>query len=330
MCAEAIVQETLKPSEKNAVPVEPFRLTLAKHGIELTRGQTNTLQVNVGLLCNQACRHCHLEAGPSRTELMDAETADEVVAFAQRGHFQVIDITGGAPELNPNLATMIERLSPLAPRVMLRSNLTALTDGRRDFLMDVCREHGVVIVASFPSLNMSQSEAQRGNGIFDKSIATLRKLNAMGYGQDESELEIDLVSNPTGAFLPASQDQEEKRFRRELQRRWGIVFNHVYTFANVPLGRFRQWLQHSGNVEKYLHNLASRFNPCAVEGLMCRTLISVSWDGYLYDCDFNLARRLYICGRKIHISEMDGPPKAGTPIAVSDHCYACTADSGFT
>jgi radical SAM/Cys-rich protein len=177
---------------------------------------------------------------------------------------------------------------------------------------------------------MSQSEAQRGKGIFDKSIATLRKLNAMGYGRDGSELEIDLVSNPTGAFLPASQAQEEKRFRRELQRRWGIVFNHVYTFANVPLGRFRQWLQHSGNLEKYLHNLASRFNPCAIESVMCRTLICVSWDGYLYDCDFNLARRLYMCGRKILISEMDGPPTAGTPIAVSDHCYACTAGSGFT
>jgi radical SAM/Cys-rich protein len=325
-----MVQEALKLSGTNALSVEPFRLTLAKHGIALTRGQTNTLQVNVGLLCNQACRHCHLEAGPSRTELMDAETVDEVVAFAQRGHFQVIDITGGAPELNSNLATMIERLSPLAPRVMLRSNLTALTNGRRDFLMDVCKEHRVVIVASFPSLNMSQSEAQRGKGIFDKSIATLRKLNSMGYGQDGSELEIDLVSNPTGAFLPASQAQEEKRFRRELQRRWGIVFNHVYTFANVPLGRFRQWLQHSGNLEKYLHNLASRFNPCSVEGLMCRTLIAVSWDGYLFDCDFNLARQLYMGGRKIHISEMDGSPKAGTPIAVSDHCYTCTAGSGFT
>jgi len=325
-----MVQEALKLSDTNALSVEPFRLTLAKHGLELTRGQTNTLQVNTGLLCNQACRHCHLEAGPSRKEVMDAGTADEVVAFAQRGHFQVIDITGGAPELNPNLATMLERLSPLAPRVMLRSNLTALTNGGRNFLMDVCKEHRVVIVASFPSLNMSQSEAQRGKGIFDKSIATLRKLNSMGYGQDGSELEIDLVSNPTGAFLPASQAQEEKRFRRELQRRWGIVFNHVYTFANVPLGRFRQWLQHSGNLEKYLHNLASRFNPCSVEGLMCRTLIAVSWDGYLFDCDFNLARQRYMGGRKIHISEMDGSPKAGTPIAVSDHCYTCTAGSGFT
>jgi radical SAM/Cys-rich protein len=261
---------------------------------------------------------------------MDGGTVDEVVAFAQRGRFQVIDITGGAPELNPNLATLIERLSPLAPRIMLRTNLTALTDEGRDFLMDLCEKHRIVIVASFPSLNTSQAEAQRGKGTFEQSIAALKRLNSIGYACDGCDLELDLVSNPTGAFLPASQAQEEKRFRRDLQRKWGITFNHVYTFANVPLGRFRQWLRHSGNLEKYLQNLASRFNPCAIEGLMCRTLISVSWDGYLYDCDFNLAKGLYMSGRRTHISEMAGPPKEGTPIAVSDHCYACTAGSGFT
>lgn len=330
MRAEAIVHEIAGPARKNALFVESFRLTLSKHGITLIRGQTNTLQVNVGLLCNQACRHCHLEAGPSRTELMDAKTVEEVVAFAQWCNFQVIDITGGAPELNPNLPTMIERLRPLAPRIMLRSNLTALTDGKRDFLMDLCRENRVVLVASLPSLNMNQFEAQRGNGTFKKSIAVLQRLNSMGYARDGSELEIDLVSNPTGAFLPASQPQEEKRFRRDLQRKFGIAFNHLYTFANVPLGRFHQWLRHSGNLEEYIQDLASRFNPCAVEGLMCRTLVTVSWNGYLFDCDFNQARGLYMGGRRIHISEMSGPPKPGTPIAVSDHCYACTAGSGFT
>ncbi len=330
MCSEPILQEVVNPVEKKAFSVEPFHQTLTNYGFELTRGQTNTLQINVGLLCNQACHHCHLQAGPSRKEVMDAETVDEVVAFVQRSNFQVIDITGGAPELNPNLVNMIEGLSPLAPRILLRSNLTALIDGRRDFLIDVCRKHRIVIVASFPSLNMTQAEAQRGKGIFEKSIAALKKLNARGYGRDGSDLEMNLVSNPTGAFLPPSQAQEEKRFRRELQRKWGIVFNHVYTFANVPLGRFHQWLQHSGNLEKYLQSLASRFNPCVVEGLMCRTQISVSWDGYVYDCDFNLAKGLSMGGRKIHISEMDGPPKPGTPIAVSDHCYACTAGSGFT
>ena len=330
MGTESLLRDTLKSSEENALTIESFRLALSRHGLELTRDQTHTLQINVGLLCNQACHHCHLQAGPSRKEVMDAETLDEVVAFVQRSHFQVIDITGGAPELYPDLGNMIERLSPLAPRIMLRSNLTALTDGKRDSLVDVCRKHRTVIVASFPSLNTTQAEAQRGKGIFDKSILTLKRLNSIGYGHDGSDLELDLVSNPAGAFLPASQVQEEKRFRRDLQRKWGITFNHIHTFANVPLGRFRQWLRHSGNLEKYLQNLASHFNPCAIEGLMCRTLISVSWDGYLYDCDFNLAKGLYMGGRKTHISEMDGPPKPGTPIAVSDHCYACTAGSGFT
>ncbi len=330
MNTESLLRNTSKPSDKHALIMEPFPLALSRHGLELTRGQTDILQINVGLLCNQACRHCHLEAGPGRKEVMDSGTVDEVVAFAQRGNFQVIDITGGAPELHPNLVNMIERLSPLVTRVMLRSNLTAMTDGKHDFLIDVCRKHRIVIVASFPSLDMTQAEAQRGKGIFEKSIAALKKLNAIGYGWDGTDLEIDLVSNPTGAFLPASQSQEEERFRRDLRGKWGIIFNHVYTFTNVPLGRFHRWLQHSGNLDKYLHTLVSRFNPPAVEGLMCRTLVSISWDGYLYDCDFNLAKGLSMGGQKIHISEMDGPPKPGTPIAVSDHCYACTADSGFT
>ncbi len=152
----------------------------------------------------------------------------------------------------------------------------------------------------------------------------------MGYGQDGSGLALNLVSNPTGAFLPSSQSQTEKRFRQVLEKKWGIVFNNLFTFANVPLGRFRDWLLLTGNLETYLKKLASSFNPCAVEGVMCRSMVSVSWDGYLFDCDFNLARRLYMGGGKIHISEMPGPPKTGNPMAVADHCYTCTAGTGFT
>ncbi len=152
----------------------------------------------------------------------------------------------------------------------------------------------------------------------------------MGYGQDGSGLELDLVSNPTGAFLPSSQALTETRFHQVLEQKWGISFNDLFNFANVPLGRFRQWLLQSGNLEKYIEKLASGFNPCAVEGLMCRTLVSVSWDGYLYDCDFNLAKGIFMGGRKIHVSEMPGPPEQGSPIAVADHCYTCTAGVGFT
>ena len=309
-------------------PVEPFRQALAHHEIELNRGETTTLQVNVGLICNQACHHCHLEAGPDRREVMDARTMAAVVACADRFRFQVIDITGGAPELNPNLGELIERLSPLVPRLMLRSNLTALAGGDRDFLMDLCRDNGVVIVASLPSLNEGQAESQRGRGVFRKSIAALQRLNAMGYGR--SHLELDLVVNPTGAFRPPSQEQTARRFREVLERKWGITFNHLFAFANVPLGRFRHWLERSGNLETYMGRLAAGFNPCAVPGLMCRTMISVSWDGFLFDCDFNLARGLPLGGRRIHISELAKLPAPGTSIAVSDHCYTCTAGAGFT
>jgi radical SAM/Cys-rich protein len=309
---------------------EPFTVTLGKHDLDLLRDETCTLQINVGLLCNHVCRHCHLEAGPHRTELMDQKTLDEVVAFAQKTTFQVIDITGGAPELNPHLVQIIERLAPLTPRIMLRSNLTALTEGKRDFLIDVCKTNRVAIVASLPSLHASQADAQRGKGVLDKSLLALKKLNDVGYGQERSDLELDLVSNPTGAFLPISQEQAERKYKRDLDRKWGIVFNQLFTFANVPLGRFRSWLISSGNFDGYMQRLASNFNPSTIQGLMCRTLLSVSWDGYIFDCDFNLAKGLFLGGRKIHISPLDGPPPPGTPIAVSDHCYACTAGSGFT
>jgi radical SAM/Cys-rich protein len=318
-----------EPMER-ALTIEPFNQTLCKHGLKLNRAQTTTLQINVGLLCDQVCRHCHLSAGPGRKENMDRETVDEVISYARRGGFKTIDITGGAPELNPNIITLIEKLSPLAPRIMFRSNLSALSDKKRAQLIDVLKTHRAVVVASFPSLNEAQADSQRGDGIFKISIETLKMLNQMGYGQKGSGLELNLVSNPTGAFLPPSQSQTEKRFHQVLERKWGIVFNNLYNFANIPLGRFRQWLVKSGNLTEYIDKLAANFNSFAIEGLMCRTLVSVSWDGYLYDCDFNLARGLYLGGRRIHVSEMSGPPKAGQSIIVADHCYTCTAGAGFT
>ena len=232
--------------------------------------------------------------------------------------------------MNPQLADLIGRLSSLTPRIMLRSNLTVLNEPDRVHLMELLKAHGVVVVASFPSLNKSQADSQRGDGIFEESIRTLRRLNNLGYGQERTGLELNLVSNPTGAFLPPPQSEAENRFRQILERKWGISFNHLFNFANVPLGRFRRWLVQSGNLERYMEKLASCFNPCAIEGLMCRTLVSVSWDGYLYDCDFNLARGLFMGGSKIHVSEMPGPPEPGSPIAVAEHCYTCTAGAGFT
>ena len=323
MKPEAVARESLQI-------VEPFSEVLSRHGLELTRGHTATLQINCGLLCNQSCKHCHLEAGPERREVMSRKTIDEVIAFAQRGHFHTIDITGGAPEMNEHLVALIEGVAPLASRVMLRSNLTALHEPIREYVLDACKEHRVVIVASLPSLNSGQVDSQRGRGVWEQSIAVLEKLNAKGYGQPGSDLELDLVSNPTGAFLPVSQAEAEKKFKPDLRKNWGIAFDNLYTLANVPLGRFRHWLLESGNFEIYMQRLAASFNPCAVEGLMCRTLASVSWDGYLYDCDFNQAAGLLLEGKKTHIADIEAPLTPGTPIAVSDHCYACTAGSGST
>ncbi len=330
MYQEQSVQKTEADSRKGITIVEPFHQTLSRHDLALGRRETTTLQINVGFLCNQTCRHCHLNAGPGRKENMNLKTAAVVVEYAQRSHFETIDITGGAPELNPNLLYLIERLSPLSARIMVRSNLSALNEGSQAHFFELFKEHRVVIVASFPSLNEAQTDSQRGLGIFQHSIAALKKLNALGYGVEGSGLELNLVSNPTGAFLPSSQTQMEKRFRQVLEQKWGILFNNLFNFANMPMGRFGNWLLQSGNLERYMEKLASSFNSCAIEGLMCRTLVSVSWDGYLHDCDFNLAKGLYLGGQKIHVSEMPGPPEPGTTIAVDDHCYTCSAGAGFT
>ena len=309
---------------------ESFSAALNRNGLSLTRRETTTLQVNVGLLCNQTCRHCHQEAGPGCTRVMEKGTAADVVAFAGRGRFQVVDITGGAPELNPNLPQLIVGLAAVVPKIMLRSNLTVIGDAEHDRLRELCGEYRVTIVGSLPSVNAGPTDSLRGAGVWRKSIETMRKLNAMGYGHPGSGLELHIAANPAGAFLPPPQQQTERRFRNELQRRWGLSFNELFTFTNVPLGRFRTWLRESGNFESYMQRLAASFNPSTIPGLMCRTLLSVSWDGFLYDCDFNLARGMAMGGNRIHISRAESPPGAGAPIAISDHCFACTAGTGFT
>ncbi len=306
-----------------------FAQTLRAHQLDLVRGATQTLQVNLGLRCNQACRHCHLEAGPARSELMDLATVEAVLAYALRGGFTTLDITGGAPEMNPNLERLIAGAVRPGLRVMLRANLTAL--GRRGpELMEFLAAQGVAVVASFPSLSPGQADALRGEGVFAASLDALARLNALGYGRQGSGLELDLVANPTGAFLPPAQAATEKRYQAEMKRRWNLSFNHLYCFANVPLGRFEGWLRSSGNYDGYLERLSSQFNPCAVADLMCRSLVSVDWRGHLFDCDFNQAAGLPMNGRRIHVDDMTGLPPLGQPIALGDHCFTCTAGAGFT
>ena len=323
------VQATVPKDPERDLEIEPFSSHLARLGLRLTRQTTTTLQINLGFLCNQRCLHCHHKAGPDRREVMDSRTMEDVVAYAGRARFKAIDLTGGAPEMNPLLPNLLQRLSPLTPRLMIRPNLTLLNKENGD-LLGLLKRYRVVVVASFPSLDRKELETQRGKGAFSKSIAALTRLNDLGFGRKGSGLELNLISNPTEARLPKSQEEEEKRFRQELKKRWNVQFNRLFAFTNVPLGRFQHWLSQWGKEEDYLRMLVKNFTPLTLDGLMCRSLVSVSWDGYLYDCDFNLARKLPMGHQRIHVSEMEAPPAPGTPIAVSDHCYACTAQSGFT
>ncbi len=310
--------------------VPPFAATLARHGLSLRRAGVEALQINTGLRCNLRCRHCHLEAGPERSEVMSRATMESVIAFAGRFPAPVLDVTGGAPEMVPDLSFLLEGLAPLAPRLLLRSNLTGVEGPARERLISRCASLRVALVLSFPSPSPSQSDGQRGRGFLETSVGMLRRLNREGYGVEGSGLELYLVSNPAGAYLPPPQGEAEERFRRELVRGWGVRFTRLYTFANVPMGRFREWLVASGNYDRYVRTLRERFNPSTVEGLMCRRQLSVSWDGYLYDCDFNLALGRPLGGRRVHVSEVESLPAAGTPVAVGEYCYACTAGSGFT
>lgn len=309
--------------------IPSFQNTLTQHNLILTRDKTDTLQINVGRKCNLACRHCHLEAGPNRDEMMDLATMGAVCDFAARLSFKVADITGGAPELVPDLPYLLERLSELVDKVMLRTNLTLLLDSNYADILKLCCAKKVALFASFPSTNRSQADAQRGDGVWQQSVDMLQKLNSLGYGMAESGLELNLVSNPAGAFMPADQCRAEKKFKQDLARRWNIHFNNLYTFANVPLGRFRTWLEKTGNLETYLGKLYNNFNPETISGLMCRNLISISWDGYLFDCDFNLAAKKPHSRAKVHVSEVNNLPE-GTPIMSGDFCYACSAGAGFT
>jgi radical SAM/Cys-rich protein len=307
-----------------------FKQTLDRHGLNLTRDTTTALQINVCLTCDLACRHCHLEAGPHRTEMMNPDTIDAVIASAARMHFDTIDITGGAPELLPQLPYLIEKLAVLTPKLIVRTNLTALARPEACGLPELYRRNKITIIASLPAVNAAQTASQRGATAWDTSIAMLHGLNDLGYGIEGSGLELDLVANPAGAFLPAGQIQTEHRFRQDLKRRYNISFSNLFTFANVPLGRFRNWLETSGNFDEYLARLTTSFNPCTLPGLMCRSQLSVNWNGILFDCDFNMAVGLHHGDKPLHISELSHLPAPGTLIPVGDHCFSCTAGSGFT
>jgi radical SAM/Cys-rich protein len=287
------------------------------------------LQINVGKVCNQTCKHCHVDAGPHRRESMSRETAEACMDVLGRTSIPAVDITGGAPELNPNFRWLVERSRALGRHVIDRCNLTILlTEPYRD-LAGFLAGHEVEIVSSLPYFQARETDLQRGDGVFEKSIEALRRLNALGYGKPGSSLRLNLVFNPVGAFLPPPQGSVEADFRRELGKRYGIVFHSLYTITNMPIGRFLEFLHRSGNYDRYMSRLAGAFNPIAVDGVMCRSTLSVGWDGQLYDCDFNQMLGLPVLDERVrHIRDFGEALLEGRQIAVDQHCYACTAGSG--
>lgn len=288
-----------------------------------------TLQVNVGKRCNQACKHCHVEAGPQRTEIMTRETAELVIdALARHPEIKTLDITGGAPELNPHFRFLVTSARAHGRHVIDRCNLTVLFEAGHEDTAQFLRDNDVEVVASLPYYLAQRTDSQRGLGVFDKSVAGLQWLNRLGYGSDDGPA-LNLVYNPTGAFLPPAQAEIEAEYRRELAKRHGIVFNSLFTITNMPISRFLHFLERSGNTERYMEKLVGAFNPAAAQGVMCRSLVSVGWDGTLSDCDFNQMLELPLtAGQPQHIRDFDGPRLAGRDITVGRHCFGCTAGAG--
>ncbi len=308
----------------------PFDATLAEHGLGVLRAQRVTsLQVNVGKRCNLACNHCHVDAGPKRTETMTADTAERILALLEAApEVHTLDLTGGAPELNPNFRRLVTAARAMGRRVIDRCNLTILFEPGMEDLAELLAANDVEIVASLPCHSAANVEKQRGRGVFDRSIEALRRLGALGYGDGVSGRILDLVYNPGGAFLPPAQAGLEARYRAELAA-FGVRFDHLLTITNMPIRRFADALARAGKAEAYMRLLAESFNPATVPGLMCRSQVSVGWDGRLYDCDFNQVLELPVGGGPLTIWDIDRlEALEHRPVTTARHCYGCTAGSG--
>jgi len=297
----------------------------------IVRQPLETLQVNLGYKCNQSCLHCHVNAGPARTEMMSRETVFEVVAFLKHSHVRTLDITGGAPELNPHFRTLVKAARKIGVHVIDRCNLTILEQPEREDLAQFLADHEVEVVASLPCYVEENVDRQRGKGVFEASIRCLQRLNRLGYGRPESGLTLNLVYNPQGPVLPPAQEQLEQDYRRHLGERFGIAFNRLYVLTNMPIQRFGSMLVSKGQFEHYMMLLKNAYQPQNLESVMCRTLLSVDWRGYVYDCDFNQMLGLALAWKgkpKTHLRELIGANLANHPIVVKDHCYGCTAGQG--
>ncbi|HWQ83352.1 MAG TPA: arsenosugar biosynthesis radical SAM (seleno)protein ArsS [Anaerolineales bacterium] len=313
--------------------VPSFEDRLGQETASLVRHSLDSLQINVGKQCNQACLHCHVEAGPQRVEIMDQRTAELAIEFACLSGAQTVEITGGAPELNPSFRYMVGQLRQAGLRVIDRSNLTVFFEPGQEELPEFLAGMKVELVASLPCFTEKNVDQQRGRGVYRKSAQALLKLNELGYGKEDSGLDLNLVYNPLGAYLPAPQAELEADYKRELATRFGIRFNHLYTITNIPIGRFAHILARQGEMQAYARLLVESFNPATLDNLMCLRQVSLSWDGLIYDCDFNQMLDMRLSnGRVFRLGKAPAAQIAasliGKPIRTGAHCYGCTAGFG--
>lgn len=322
----------LNGKEQVDTTFEKFSTKIATHGYEnLKPTDLGIFQINIGKLCNQTCAHCHVDAGPDRKEeqmsKVHLQRCLEIIASIPTIH--TVDITGGAPEMNEHFRWFVEEVTQLGIKVIDRCNLTIIVANKKyNDLPQFLAKNKVHIASSLPYFSKNRTDRQRGDGVFEDSIKALQMLNAVGYGKDGSGLILDLVYNPSGAFLPASQESLEAEFKRQLKRKYDIVFNSLICITNLPISRFLDYLLESGNYKEYMSKLLDAFNPATVDGLMCRSTISVSWDGKLYDCDFNQMLDLKVNTTSQHIDDFDIDALRNREIVLNQHCYGCTAGAG--
>jgi radical SAM/Cys-rich protein len=311
--------------------MQPFAHKLGLNGAGLKRRAVDVLQVNLGRYCNLACIHCHVEAGPTRTEMMSRATVDQVLAFFESSKIATLDITGGAPELHPDFDYLVESARRLGRQVIDRCNLTVIFEPAKEYLPKFFSEHQVELVCSLPCYSIENVDKQRGKGTFDESIRALQVFNRLGYGQPDTGLILNLVYNPVEPHLPPPQEKLEQDYKRILRAQFGIEFNHLFCLTNMPITRYATHLKLRGEYHGYLALLENSFNSATIEQVMCRNLISVGWDGSIYDCDFNQMLDLAITdgdGRRLHISSLKSDELAKSLIRIDNHCYGCTAGSG--
>ncbi len=323
--------EILEHRQADDFALVPFQQKLEESGLyPLKPAGVQIFQVNVGKMCNQVCKHCHVDAGPDRREIMTKETMQQCLNVLRNNpQLKTVDLTGGAPEMNPNFRWFAEEIKKLERHVIVRCNLTIILANKKYYDLPLFyKQHNIEVVSSLPFYTQDRTDRQRGNGVFEASIKALQMLNDAGYGKEGTHLILNLVYNPAGAFLPPSQTSLEKEYKQALMERYRIVFNNLFAITNLPISRFLDYLLQSGNYEKYMEKLVNAYNPVAAANAMCRNTISISWDGYLYDCDFNQMLDLKVDCSSRHISKFNTETLNNRNIITGQHCYGCTAGSG--